>query len=219
MPVDKYANVLLLNELGEEEFEALQPLLIPRTIKKNETVIQAESETTSMMFVLQGKLRVSLSGRDGKEFVISHLEEGQFVGEIALLTDEHRSADVTALEDSSLLVLSRDDFARHTDQYTGLSRLLMRELAMRLRTATLKLGELALLDVYRRVASTLRGIATEQLDGEKRCYVVSERPTHQELSAMVGTSREMVTRALKGLEEDGHISIKGKTIELYSLPL
>ena len=50
-------------------------------------------------------------------------------------------------------------------------------------------------------------------------FLVPDRPTHQELAAMVGTSREMVTRALKGLEEDRCISIEGKTIEVYKLPL
>jgi CRP/FNR family cyclic AMP-dependent transcriptional regulator len=215
----KYKTIELFRELNESELEALDSILSVREFKKGETVIQALEKSDSMMFLLKGKLRVSISSSDGREFVLTHLQQGEFVGEISLLTGEDRSADVSALEECTLLILTREDFLRHTESFTGLSHALLRELALRLRTSSLRLGQLALLDVYRRVATTLRGLAEpEEIDGRK-IYVLQHRPTHQELSAMVGTSREMVTRALKGLEEDGHIKIEGKRIELYSLPL
>ncbi len=223
MNLAKYSKIELLESLPEEELIALDSVLKEKKAKKGETIIHASEESDSMMFLLDGKLRVSLSSSDGKEYVLTHLSEGAFVGEIALLTGEDRSADVSAIEDSTLLVISREDFHHHTKQFTGLSQSLLRELALRLRNSSLKLGELALLDVYRRVAATLRGLSNEVSSEEsksgKKYYYLEPRPTHQELSAMVGTSREMVTRALKGLEEDGHISIVGKRIELYSLPL
>ena len=219
MSLLKYQNIPVLKELPEEELTALDATFVEQKAKKGETVIRASEESDSMMFLLSGKMRVSLSASDGKEFVISHLDRGEFIGEISLLTGEDRSADVTAIEDSTLLVISREHFLAHTSKFAGLSQSLLRELALRLRKASLKLGELALLDVYRRVATTLRGIAEESEADGRRVFVVEQRPTHQELSAMVGTSREMVTRALKGLEEDGHIKVEGKKIELYSLPL
>ncbi|MCB0329641.1 MAG: Crp/Fnr family transcriptional regulator [Bdellovibrionales bacterium] len=219
MTLLKYKNIDLFAKLEEEELQALDQILTERHAAKGETIIRADDSSDSMMFLLKGKLRVSLTGSDGKEFVIMHLDQGEFVGEISLLTGEDRSADVGAIEDCTLLVLSRENFMAHTKRHTGLSQALLRELALRLRKTSLKLGELALLDVYRRVATTLRGIAVIDEAAERKVYVVDHRPTHQELSAMVGTSREMVTRALKGLEEDGHIKIEGKRIELYSLPL
>ena len=51
-----------------------------------------------------------------------------------------------------------------------------------------------------------------------KVLLIDERPTHKELAGLVGTSREMVTRALKELEDAGHISLDGKKLILHSLP-
>ncbi|MCB0320584.1 MAG: Crp/Fnr family transcriptional regulator [Bdellovibrionales bacterium] len=219
MNLARYKSIRLLRDLSPAELQALDKIFKEKKARKGETVIRASDASDSMMFLLSGRLRVSLTGTDGKEFVLSHLEAGEFVGEISLITGEDRSADVAAIEPSILLILSKEGFESHCREYSGLSHSLLRELALRLRKASLKLGELALLDVYRRVAATLRGLGTEIVVQGKKAFEIHPRPTHQELSSMVGTSREMVTRALKGLEEDGHIVIHGKKIQIFSLPL
>ena len=130
MTVTKFQHIDLLNGLPEEELEALNSILSEHKAKKGETIIRAADESDSMMFLLNGKLRVSLSSSDGKEIVLSHLDKGQFVGEISLLTGEDRSADVTAIEDSTLLVLSREHYLEHTGKFAGLSQALASELAL-----------------------------------------------------------------------------------------
>jgi CRP/FNR family cyclic AMP-dependent transcriptional regulator len=101
----------------------------------------------------------------------------------------------------------------------GLSFALMKELALRLRAASAKIGDLALYDVYRRVARTLKSMAKPEIENDEEALVIDERPTHQELANMVGTSREMVTRALKGLEEDGCITVESKRIKVIKMPI
>jgi CRP/FNR family cyclic AMP-dependent transcriptional regulator len=96
---------------------------------------------------------------------------------------------------------------------------MLRELATRLRAASTKIGELALYDVQDRVLRTLTALAktapSERTEGGV-VHTVQKRPTHQELAAMVGATREGVTRALKSLEEEGAIQIDGKTITVLS---
>ena len=72
--------------------------------------------------------------------------------------------------------------------------------------------------MYRRVARVLKSLDDEIEEGGAKVYRITQRPTHQELAAMVGTSREMVTRALKGLEEDGCIAVHDKAITLKRIP-
>ena len=219
IPVSELKKFPLLVELSEAELSNLGAVLKERRAPKGSYIVYAEDPGPSMMFIAEGKVKINLMSNDGKEVVLANMDEGEFFGEIALLTGSDRSANVIALTDCRLFVLHEEDFTNHLTQFTGLARGMLRELAYRLRAASSKIGDLALYDVYRRVARTLKSMGTpKDLDG-KEIHVIDERPTHQELAAMVGTSREMVTRALKGLEEDRCIVVEGKRIEVHKLPL
>lgn len=208
----------LFTELNDEELTHLHGALRERRAPRGSYIVYVEDPGPSMMFLVEGRAKVNLLSNDGKEVVLAHLADGDFFGEIALLTGEDRSANVVALTDCKLLVLNAEDFSRHISRFSGLAHAMLKELALRLRSATLKIGDLALYDVYRRVARTLRSMGEKRRVADKDVWVIEERPTHQELASMVGTSREMVTRALKGLEEDRCIVIDGKRIELFKIP-
>ena len=208
---DRLKNINLIKELDREEQSRLLRVLKERRCPKGSYIVYAEDPGPSVMFILEGKVKINLVSDEGKEVVLANLEAGEFFGEIALLTGEDRSANVVAVNDCVLLVLGQEDFRNHILQNSGLALALMRELALRLRTASTKIGDLALYDVYERVYRTLKSLAKEAAGGK---MIIQDRPTHQELSAMVGTSREMVSRALKDLEEEGAIVIEGKRVEL-----
>lgn len=217
--VNKLRQIPLLAELEQDELTQLVEVIKERKAPKGSYIVYVDDESRNIMFIAQGEVKVSLVSDDGKEIVLAKLGQGDFFGEIALLTGEDRSANVIATEDCVLYVLQDDDFYRHVIKTGGLSLAMMRELAQRLASASSKIGDLALFDVYRRVARTLKSLAKEEERPDGNYLVIEKRPTHQELAAMVGTSREMVTRALKGLEEDNCIAIDGKRIEVYKLPL
>jgi len=206
------------HELPESELNDLARVLIRRQVKKGSYIMHTSEPGDSVMFVSEGKVRVTLSGEDGREVVLAILGPGGFFGEIALLTGRDRSADVAALTDATLFVLTRRDFENHIKRHSGFVLVLGRELALRLRAASAKIGDLVFLDVYCRVARALKSVAKEEQRAGDKVFVIDTRPTHQELAAMVGTSREMVTRALKKLEDDECIVSEGKKIFLYSLP-
>src|SRR2546428_13949424 len=87
--------------------------------------------------------------------------EGEFFGEMALIDDEPRSAHVIAMEDSTLLVLRREDFQGILKQTPSIALALLRELSRRLRRVDEKVGSLVLLDVNGRVAQLLLDLADE----------------------------------------------------------
>jgi CRP/FNR family cyclic AMP-dependent transcriptional regulator len=86
---------------------------------------------------------------------------------------------------------------------------IIKTLAQRLREADRKIGDLALMDVYGRVARALMGLAKEDSQGR---MVVSDNLSQQSLADIVGASREMVSRTLKDLAHVGHIWFDGKDI-------
>jgi CRP/FNR family transcriptional regulator, cyclic AMP receptor protein len=86
----------------------------------------------------------------------------------------------------------------------------MRGLVRRLREADRKIGSLALLDVYGRVARLLLDMS-ETVDGEK---IVTKRLPKQDIAKMIGASREMVSRVMKDLQTGGYIEMRGSNIVL-----
>ena len=209
----------LLKGLDGDELSKLGALIKERRAPKGSYIVYVEDPGPSMMFIAHGTAKVTLVSSEGKEIVLYNLTKGDFFGEIAILTGEDRSANVVATSECRLLVLSEEDFKKHMSDSNGLALAMMRELALRLRAASEKIGDLALYDVYRRVARTLKSMAKPtEIEGES-VLIIEERPTHQELANMVGTSREMVTRALKGLEEDRCIVIDNKQIQVRKMPI
>ena len=208
----------IFSDLEDAELLELSEKLIERKIPKGSFILYADDPGKSLLFITDGKVKITLSSDDGKEIVIRHFNKGDFFGELALLTNDSRSANVVAMTDCTLLVLPEEAFKQHIEGANGFTKALLSELALRLRASSEKIGDLALFDVYRRVARTLKSIAEEkEIDG-KVSWVIEERSTHQELASMVGTSREMVTRALKALEEDGCIVTDGKRIFVEKMP-
>lgn len=205
----------LFKHVPSPERDEFESLLQTRTYEKNSHLMKYGEVGDEMMFVVSGQVKVSLINDEGKEFVVTRLGPGEMLGELALITNETRTADVIAMEDTIVLVLAKADFVSHGSKYNGVTFALLKALARRVSYSTQKSGELALLDVYHRLARVLIEMSETQ---EDETQVINSRPTHQELASMVGTSREVVSRALKNMEQEGSIEIEGKSIIIRDLP-
>ena len=129
---------------------------------------------------------------------------------MGLLDDSPRSATVVTLEACDLLTITKTDFKRSLAENFDLSLMVMRGLVKRLREADQKIGSLALMDVYGRVARLLLEMA-EDINGEK---VVVKKLSKQDIAKMIGASREMVSRVMKDLQIGGYIETRGRSIVL-----
>jgi CRP/FNR family cyclic AMP-dependent transcriptional regulator len=87
------------------------------------------------------------------------------------------------------------------------------QLARRLRATNRKLGDLAIMDVYGRLAHALLELC-EQPDAEVQAAGTLVRVTQQELARLIGCSREMVGKVLKEMEQQKHVVLQGRSILL-----
>ena len=99
-------------------------------------------------------------------------------------------------------------------EHNGILFALGTQLAQRLLQTSRKVQHLAFLDVAGRIANTLRDLC-KQPDAMTHPDGMQIRYTRQEIGRIVGCSREMAGRALKHLEEQKEISVKGKTIVVF----
>ena len=164
----------------------------------------------SLYIVLSGRLKVMMSDAEGKEVILTILGSGEYFGEMGLIDDNPRSATVVAIEACELLAVARRDFKKCLAENLEMSMAVMRGLVRRLRDADRKIGSLALLDVYGRVARLLLDMS-ETVDGQK---MVTKRLPKQDIAKMIGASREMVSRVMKDLQTGGFIEMRGSTIVL-----
>jgi CRP/FNR family cyclic AMP-dependent transcriptional regulator len=99
------------------------------------------------------------------------------------------------------MAIEKASFRKILSESPDVSMAVMRQLVCRLREADRKIETLALLDVYGRVARVLLDFS-EEIDGER---IVRNRLPRQEIAKMIGASREMVSRVMKGLETEGFV--------------
>jgi CRP/FNR family cyclic AMP-dependent transcriptional regulator len=139
------------------------------------------------------------------------LGRGELFGEMGALDDNPRSATVVATQPSDLVMVSKIDFQKTLLNHFDVSLFIMRGLAKRLRLADRKIESLALLDVYGRVARLLLDLS-EVEDGRR---VINRRITKQDIAKMIGASREMVSRVMKDLQQQGLIEEEESRVVLH----
>jgi CRP/FNR family cyclic AMP-dependent transcriptional regulator len=193
--------VPLLSALNEQQIESLAAASARRNFPKGRTIVSEGEPSQSLYILLSGRAKVQRSDSEGKEVILAVLGSGDFFGEMSLIDDAPRSASVITIESCDFMSIAKESFKAMLLQSNEMCMQVMRGLVRRLREADQKIETLALLDVYGRVARVLLDFS-EQVDGER---VVRNRLPRQEIAKMIGASREMVSRVMKGLEIDGYI--------------
>jgi CRP/FNR family cyclic AMP-dependent transcriptional regulator len=202
--------VPLFASFPDDQLRLLTPVITRRSLPRSTTVMASGDPTDSLYIVLSGRLKVMMSDAEGKEVILSILGPGEFFGEMGLIDDAPRSASVVSIEACELLSIAKRDFKKCLAENFEMAQAVMRGLVKRLRDADRKIGSLALLDVYGRVARLLLDMS-ETVDGEK---IVTKRLPKQDIAKMIGASREMVSRVMKDLQMGGYIEVRGSNIVL-----
>jgi CRP/FNR family cyclic AMP-dependent transcriptional regulator len=207
--------VPFFTQLSDRELDLIRAVAAEKNYPKNAVVLTEGEMGDSLYMIQSGKVKVFIGDEEGRELILKILGPGAFFGEMSMIDKQPRSASVTTIEPSTFLVLSHSNFERCVEQAPHIGNMVMQCLAQRVREADRKIGTLALMDVYGRVASTLLELAVYQ-NGK---LVVGEKLSQQDLANMVGASREMVNRILKDLSDRGFISIESKAITIINREL
>jgi CRP/FNR family cyclic AMP-dependent transcriptional regulator len=186
--------------LPRETVDALAAIGTVRNYARNTVIIQEGDHGDTMFVVLSGRVRVYLAGEDGREVLLSEYGVGEHFGEM-MLDHGPRSASVATLEATRCSVLTRDELETYLEANPKAAAALVRMLIGRVRILTRTVGNLALLDVYGRVARHLLDAAVE----ENGRLVIPGKLTNVDIGKRIGASREMVGRIIKDLKRGGYI--------------
>jgi CRP/FNR family cyclic AMP-dependent transcriptional regulator len=210
--IELLRQVSIFKELPAETLADLAKRLWHKQAEAGSVIVSQEEPGDQLFLISSGKVKVVLYGETGREIILSILRAGDFFGEMSLLDRQPRSANVVAVEDSQLLGLDRDAFQTHLTSHPTTALAILAEMSRRMRHADEVIGNLALLDVYARVARTVRDLAQKQGEPVDGGLLIKNRPTQQEIAGLIGTSRETVSRALNDFTRRGLLEMSGKQI-------
>lgn len=204
--------VPLFAGLPRADLDRLAGLATTRTFPRRTHIVREGEHSDALYVVLYGRLKVYVSDTAGDEVILGMVRAGDCFGEMALIDDTPRSASVMTLEATRLAAIAKDAFQQCLAARPEMALNLLKVLNRRVRLLTGNVKNFALLDVAGRLARTLTMLAVPRADH----FIVEQPITHQELANMVGSSREMVTRALKDLVRHGYISIERRRIVVHA---
>ena len=186
-----------------------------RTVPSKTVMIHAGDLPDVLYYIVDGSVEVMIEDEDGNEMVLAYLNKGQFFGEMGLFYEQTtRSAWVRTRTECEIAEMTYPRFRQIASESPGLVFELATQLATRLDRTNRKLGDLAFVDVTGRVAHAIMDLCNEP-DAMTHPDGMQIKVSRQELSRLVGCSREMAGRVLKVLEEQGLVSASGKTIVVF----
>jgi CRP/FNR family transcriptional regulator, cyclic AMP receptor protein len=207
---DLLRDVPLFAGLDPDDLGRLSLLLSEKHYPRDSVIVSATDPGDALYIVAEGEVKVSLWSDNGREIILSTLGPGSFFGEMSLIDGEPRSANVACLTDALLLRLGRREFLQALRSYSSIAVNVMTEVCVRLRRADESIGNLALLDVYGRVARYLLEMCEAEGEEATEGYLLKKVPTQQHIASRIGTSRETVSRALSEFQRRGFIEARGK---------
>ena len=201
---DLLRRVPLFSMLSDEQLQALAASVAKRRVKRGERVVQQGEKSDALSIILSGRARVLMTDSgNGREVILATLQSGDYFGEMSLIDNDVHSASVEAEIQTDVLELGRAEFLRSLADSAPMAYGIMRGLVQRLRHADRKIGSLALMSVYGRVANVLLDTAKTVPAGD---MVIRDKLSRQDIAKMVGASREMVSRVMKDFEEQGFVT-------------
>ena len=206
------AKVSIFQDLAPAVIDDLARRVTIRRVLGGNPIINQDEPGDALYVIMAGRVKIVVFGDSGREVTLSVLRPSDIFGEMSLFDGHTRSANVVAIDPTTVLALSREDLERHIASQPQTAMRLLGEMARRLRRADETIAELALCDVSERLIRKLVGLAREEGGDSPEGLVIRRRPTQQDLANMVGSCRETISRTFNSLARKGLIVPRGRAL-------
>ncbi|MGD0791863.1 MAG: Crp/Fnr family transcriptional regulator [Terriglobales bacterium] len=211
------ARVPIFSGLTEPELVFLAQRAVPRHFSAGETVF-GEGEPCAGLYVVEsGHIRIFKSSAGGREQVLSIDGPGSSVAELPVFDGGNYPASVTAVDDATLLFVSKQDFQSLCLAHPQVALKVLRVVGARLRRLVGIIEELSFTTVRHRLASFLLRLARTEGKRTADGVAVTLPVSNQELAAQIGTVRELISRNLSRFQSEGLVKIDGRSVIIHDL--
>lgn len=179
-------------DLPDTFFAALVQKVHKRALAKDEILFNKGDEGNSIFIINTGRVKIVTRDSQDNEVILNQVEAGEVIGEMALLDLAPRSAGVVALEETSVMELSREDFMEILSRQPDVAFSVIRSLIARLRHNTRYIEKIT--EMSRQVArgdySVINEASSAQIEEEKNSTRDTLGQLMVEFIAMVRGVRE-----------------------------
>ena len=181
-------------DLDPEAFEQLCRYAKHATLKRGATIFSRGDPGNSLIAVISGTVKISISSPDGRSAILNLIGSGEIFGEVAVLDGQARTADAIANTNCEIFVIDRREFLPFVRSQPALAMKFIELLCTRLRWTSDQVEQVILQDLPGRLASALIRLTERHktVQGGRTIAV-----TQQEISEMVGMSRESINKQLR----------------------
>lgn len=184
--------------------------------KKSDTVFREGVMPKGLFCINKGKVKLSITGEDGKEKIIRLANNGDMMGYRALLSSSLYNATAVTLEPCELCFIPKDFFIEVLKKDSNLSFEMMKLLSDDLKNAEVQMAHLAQKPVRERMAEALL-LMKQTYDFEEDHQTLDIILSREEIANLVGTATETAIRLLSEFRNDGMIELNGKKIKILDL--
>ena len=192
----------LFNDLDAGALARLAAHAVRRSVPKHTLLFAKGDPAETMVGIVEGAVKISAAGADGREIMFNIMNAGEMFGEIAVLDRGPRSADATTMTTCELFFIGRRDFLALLREAPDLALRMIELLCERTRRVSEQVEDVVFLAAGARLAKALL-----RLTGSAAASNAGAAITQQELSQLVGLSREIVNRQLRDWERAGCLSL------------
>ncbi len=207
----------LFEHVDDADLDALLATAKVTRYRADQMIFQKDEPGLAMMAVLDGRIKISSMSMDGKEAVLNIIEPGMVFGEIALLDGRERTADATAMVDSELLVIYREDFLPLVETRPQLAVRLLEVVCGRLRDTSKLVEDAFTLTTPTRLARQLMRLAKSYGKPTDNGTLIDFKMSQRELAAYVGLARENINRQLRSWEKEELISLSAGAVTIVDM--
>ena len=184
---------------------ALNTLSQIKKFRKNDVLIHQDDNDDKVYLILKGEVKVSNYALTGQEVWHTSIKAGHFFGEMAAISGQERSANVTAITNTKVAILTKMNFLQVLREDPDISLWVMRELVRRLSDTTTQAYNHVTKTVSERVHLELLGLCSSKPKSNGH-YEIRPKPVLAQIARRINTDRETVSREVSKLVQAGIIT-------------
>jgi CRP/FNR family transcriptional regulator, cyclic AMP receptor protein len=195
----------MFRDLGSEALDQLCRYAKHTSLRRGATICSKGDPGNFLFIVISGTVKISVSSPDGRNAILNLINAGDLFGEVAVLDGQARTADAIANTNCEIFVLDRRDFLPFVRGQPELAMRLIELLCTRLRWTSDQVEQVILQDLPGRLASALLGLTDKRkLEPQSQTIAI----TQQEISEMVGMTRESINKQLRAWAARGWVRLE-----------
>ena len=197
----------LFNSFSDEELSVVQKIIIEKNYRKNSVILSEDEAKEYMYIVFSGRLKVIQISTDGKEQILVTRKKGDYFGEMSLIDGKTQPATVVAMEDSTVGLVSKNDFESIFLKNEKVLKQIIFMLCERLRESWSMLRVRSFEDAENRVRAVLTHVSSLYGIKDMRGDIIPLKMTHQEIADYASLARETVSRLISRFCQAGEIEV------------